>query len=556
MTNQIYKNNPLWLRPGETPEQYKSRVAVVQAGTQTAKTTQATQPTTQATQTTTITPQQQDLVRQAMEQSLARGGITQQQAKLVQQSLTPIKDVTPITTEEKPPELPTQTNYDAYFGSLAQETAQTRASLESAYQKQIDTLKLQQEASQKKIDEFTSKSESTLEEVKTITQPWQSELEKTERERLKVEENFFANQQSVGELETLLNKAMEDIREAEGTTGLGAIRYPRIAQIKEDYQARVGVVEAVMAARNNQIGVANNLIDRSITAITNDKNSQLTYYNAVLGFYDKLRDQEGNKLINLEAQERSYINAQIGLLQNDLTQAEENTQYIKDLMLDPSTAQMVEAAGVKLTDTPQQIQAKFAQYSYSEELRNLSNTMSAQGLNRITAQQANTLPSAQVLTQTDSKGNVSYWQIPKEELGFKDYPADYKNWILAGSPGTFAEWIKDEGKGVGEASLFDNYLLNALTENDPQTAAQLALAYANDLKVKVSLKDLQARAEQLLAAAKEVPPPIEPEPITAKEIGQEFTPDLITEAMEKQAKFIQSPFKPVADFFSGLFGLE
>jgi len=54
---------------------------------------------------------------------------------------------------------------------------------------------------------------------------------------------------------------------------------------------------------------------------------------------------------------------------------------------------------------------------------------------------------------------------------------------------------------TGEASLFDTFLNNALKENDPQTAAQLALAYANDLKVKISLGNLTKRANELKQSA-------------------------------------------------------
>jgi len=110
--------------------------------------------------------------------------------------------------------------------------------------------------------------------------------------------------------------------------------------------------------------------------------------------------------------------------------------------------------------------------------------------------------------------------------------------------------------GVETASLFDNFLLNALAENDPQTAAQLAKAYSNDLGIKISLGALTERANQLKTEPV-LKTTTQPKPITAKEIGAQFTPDLITGSMEKQAQFIQkwTGLKTATDFFSGLFGL-
>ncbi len=329
--------------------------------------------------------------------------------------LTEVSPVTPIVT----PTLPTAPDYTAYFTSMATEIANTRLSLENAYQKQIDALKGQQETLQSKIDNYLGKETEALGEMQALTQPWQADLEKSERERLKIEENYFANQDSIKELNDLLTQAMSDIQSAEGVTGLGAIRTPRINQIKTEYEARAGVINAVMAARNNQISVAENLIDRSMTAITNDKNSQISYYNTVLNFYDKLRGEEGAKLVTLTAQETTYVNAQIGLLQSDLDNAQATANYVKQLMIDPNTAEAMSQAGVTLNDSVAQINAKLAAYAYTKSVRDTSNDMNAKGYTSLLPQEVATKPVAEITTITDSKGNKTYWWKQAEAISVK-----------------------------------------------------------------------------------------------------------------------------------------
>lgn len=358
-------------------------------------------------------------------------------------------DITPpgevsLTTGE-PPTLPSTPDYSGYFTSLATELANSRTSLEKAYTDQITSLKSQQETLQSKIDNYLGKETEALGNVQALTQPWQADLEKSERTRLKIEENYFANQDSIKELNDLLTQAMTDIQSAESVTGLGAIRTPRINQIKTEYEARAGVIQAVMVARNDQISVANNLIDRTATAITNDKNAQISYYNTVLNFYDKLRGEEGDKLITLTEQERTYTNAQIGLLQNDLDNAQKTADYVKQLMIDPNTAEAMSQAGVTLNDSVAQINAKLAAYAYTKSVRDTSNEMGTKGYTALLPQEVATKPVEEVTAMTDSKGNKTYWWKKAEVKEYKP-PTSYEEWELAGGQQgtgkTYSQWLE------------------------------------------------------------------------------------------------------------------
>src|SRR3990167_630990 len=302
---------------------------------------------------------------------------------------TPVTYTPPVATSVPPPvkniELPpttaTDTN-DAYITSLITEAANARKALEDTYKKQIEDLNTKQTAAQTKIDEFTAKQESIVGpggSVDQLTQPFRQQLETSERERLKVEENYFANQKLTNELDSLLTEGNTLIQQVKGVTGLAGIRNPRINQAIDTVNARVGVISAVMSARSGQIAEAYRLIDRSMGAITADRQDRLNYYESLFNFYGGLSDKEGQGLVALNNDEKDYLSAQIDLLKNDLAQAQKNADYIKGLMVNPETAAFMASAGVTLNDTPAQINAKLAVQSKREELENFKNERVAEG---------------------------------------------------------------------------------------------------------------------------------------------------------------------------------
>ena len=318
------------------------------------------------------------------------------------------------------PEMPEEigkTTMDQFIQGAASVLDSARKNLENTYNQQIKNLKAGQKQSQKRIDKLTVKQEGIITgEVQEILKPFRENLEKTERERLKIEENYLANQKSTQELETLLTQAQQEIKVAEEITGLSAIRTPRIVKIKEDAIARIGIVEAVMAARNNQITVAENLIDRSTSAIEADKKDQLNYYQTLLNFYEGTKDEEGKRLIILKANEKEFLDKQIGLLESDLSRIQENTDYLKGLMLAPDTADLIEQSGVTLIDSVETINQKMSKQIYRLELVDLDNEMIIAGYKPITTDimlQGKT--QDQLITINDSRGNPRIYLKPEVE---------------------------------------------------------------------------------------------------------------------------------------------
>ena len=153
---------------------------------------------------------------------------------------------------------------------------------------------------------------------------------------------------------------------------MASIRNPRINQAIESVNARVGVIQAVMAARNSQISVANNLIDRGLNAITADKKDQLSYYNTLLQL-------NNDKLLNLSNESKTLANAQITQLENSLNRVNESADYLKKLMITPESATYIANAGVTLNDTVGEINTKLAAYGNQQEVTKMANEFTSNG---------------------------------------------------------------------------------------------------------------------------------------------------------------------------------
>ena len=292
--------------------------------------------------------------------------------------------------------------------NLPSGSGQSTSGLQSevdTYRVQLDNvLKNQKAEADAKLAEMRKREQDTLDKVEELSTPFREDLENAERERLYVNKNFEENQKLVDELELLLNEGNDLIRQQQEVTGLASVRNPRIQQTMNDVQARAGVIEAVISARNGQIAQAENMIDRSINAITADKMDQLSYYNTVLSLANR-------DIIMLDAESKNVAQQQIDLIKGDMDRANATVDYVKQLLINPDTAAMMGSAGVKLTDSVDQINAKLKNAVYTQELRDQSNQISLQG-GKIVLDPSG-IPADQLVSFTDSRGETHYYKIPK-----------------------------------------------------------------------------------------------------------------------------------------------
>lgn len=233
-----------------------------------------------------------------------------------------------------------------------------------------------------------------------------------ELEKQRFDENYNANQSLVGELDALLTSGNSLIEEMKGTTGLSSIMNPRISKTMSDVQARAGVIQAVLSARNGQMSYAQQQLNTTLDAITSITNDQINYYKTLISFYDGQKKDAQSASLSLSKDQRGYLDTKLNLLTDELNNTQATTNIISKAMLDPDTATTYAMAGVSLNDTPEQIASKLGTYAYSQELKTTSNTMATNGYT--------STPIAGVTPTviTDSKGNTKNWykKAPNVEL--------------------------------------------------------------------------------------------------------------------------------------------
>lgn len=281
-------------------------------------------------------------------------------------------------------------------GSLQDTVNVTRSNLEQ-------TLGARKTAVDAELAVLKDKERATLDKVGALSTPFREDLEKKESERLYINENFEANQALVSELDQLLTEGNDLIKQQQEVTGLSAVRNPRIQKAMNDVASRAGVIEAVINARNGQIGQAQNMIDRTVRAINADRNDQITYYETILNLNNR-------DILSLDADSKNIAQEQLDLVKGDLTRAQATQDYVKQLMIDPSTAGLMGEAGVSLTDSVETINSKMSQAQYAREVKDMSNEIALEGGQAVMSPAG--IPAGQLITLTDSRGNKRYYKVP------------------------------------------------------------------------------------------------------------------------------------------------
>jgi hypothetical protein len=283
------------------------------------------------------------------------------------------------------------------------------AGVDQAKQALQDSLTQQQAGVDAQLATLKEKEKNTLEQdIKPLVSPFREELENAERDRLFINKNFQENQVLINELDSLLTEGNELIRQQKEVTGLAAVRNPRIQKSMDDVAARTGVIQAVINARNGQIAVAENMIDRSVNAIAADRNDQISYYETILN----LNRQD---IVSLDAKSQKLAEEQLAIKKNDLAIAQESAEYIKKLLVNPGTASLMGEGGVKLTDSVGEINAKLTQATYAREVKDMSNAMVADGAQAVISPKG--VPADELRALKDSKGRVHYFRVKDKTTG-------------------------------------------------------------------------------------------------------------------------------------------
>lgn len=394
------------------------------------------------------------------------------------------------------PKIPTPTASainETFVNSLTAETANNRKALEASYKAEQDRIKAAKVETQAKIDNFTTLQQTgALDNIYTLTQPFRQDLETKQREELYVNENFEANQKLTNELDSLLTQGNELIASKKAEGGLASVAIPNLNKTISDVNARAGVIQAVMSARNGQISQAYTMIDRTVSAINADRQDRIEYFSTLYNFYGDQKTTEQNKLTSLTADEKTYINAQIGLLEKDLERSQETADALKEALTNPETALEYAEAGITLNDSVEQINAKLAKYAPIKENHDLVISLSQK------------YPSAGITSKdTIESANTKIKSTPE----YLQAQANYKKTLSdTGSDFVSSGKIPNEFSGIADsaaglvastkAKSTKNNINNALASgNYSQAYAEIANSVEDGLTGTPKTKFADARTD-------------------------------------------------------------
>lgn len=372
------------------------------------------------------------------------------------------KTGTPIGTTTTPPTasggltFPTPTGAtvaDQFNTSLTAQLTTQRAALQSAYDTQIKDKQTQIDALKTKETELQQLQDAGMVDMKSeIVKQTAEKRTAIDLELQRVNDNYNANQTLISEMDALLTTGNQLIKQMQETTGLSSIMSPRIAKTMTDVAARAGVIQAVLAARNDQIGVAQNQLASSLNAISSIYGDQIDYYKGVVSYYQTRKSETNTKVQNLTSDQEVYAKAKIGVLEAELQNTQNTVNVISKAMLDPNTALAYAKSGISLTDSPQQIGQKLATYAYAKEVADTSTTMAKEGYS--TSPIAGGIP----ITITDSQGVQKTWYKPASKLsegGFTigDTRYDASGNVVATNPkSTTEKAASTQGSDLTEAA--------------------------------------------------------------------------------------------------------
>lgn len=287
------------------------------------------------------------------------------------------------------------------------QTSGLAAELAAARKATENLLNQQQTQNQEQTAEARARESEALKGLDTVQTPFREELTTQLRDQYGVEGDVQARLELGRQALAIYDEVTALIEQQKSLTGLAAVRNPRIQKTIDDGVARIGAYQAAVAMLDGNVSLANNEIDRAVGYIQADRQDRIDYYNTLLGLANR-------DILSLDVDSKRIANEQLNLLKNDQARAEASVDYIKQLMLNPSTAMAMAHAGVTINDSVEQINGKLAQYQIAQEIRETTNRFTEAGYTYVT--DPSRVPANQLKSFTDPTGRVHYYKEPAKPM--------------------------------------------------------------------------------------------------------------------------------------------
>ena len=342
----------------------------------------------------------------------------------------------------KPPEPVFNSVYDVYTQGATKTSEQMNNDLMKWYEQEktkkdaeIAQLKAEQEANnklreenlrnasqigQKSVDELAANNPMLADYTSSINmKDYYSELDTQYKERKAAADEYA---QTV----KMMN---EDLLAEKNRSTLKMFSLAKQNNLKENYVAQLSMLEARINNADGNYAMAAKTLDRGISLIQTARQDLLNSYDYIDQIYKMKDEKTGEALLNATNDQKSYVTAQIKMIEDKIAQTEADKTNIISLLTNSDTAQIANSAGVTIIDTKEQAMEKISNY-YKKN------------------------PS--VFTDVNAELKNILLQKEIEQYG---QTTEYKNYQLAGGlEGTgldFDTWLKsgDKNKTLTDAQL-------------------------------------------------------------------------------------------------------
>ena len=298
--------------------------------------------------------------------------------------------------------------------STEQQTFQSglASSVEKARTNLDDTLKTQRDEALKRVEknqeelkrlqkETDPRERDTFEQEKRITQ---SQLDAAETAASTLEEDFVARRKTVSELEKLLTQGNELIKQKQSAPVSQQILNKSVNKSIQDVQARAGVLEAVLSGLDGNISQAHTLIGNARNAVDAQWRDVKAYQQSYMALVESGQLKK-DKILT------SYSQGQIALAEKELQRSEATEDYLKELMIDPTSAQFIADAGITLNDSVEEINNKMQKQTQREEIKDVTNDLVFEGYERVPFGE-----NRDDVVSLEVGGETLYFKPPIEEI--------------------------------------------------------------------------------------------------------------------------------------------
>ncbi len=315
-------------------------------------------------------------------------------------------------------------NWETAVNSITGQLETWKAEMKAIYEKQVTDKQAEIDKLTTEIEGYQTKQLETIEKADPSKSQFytqqttilQNQLDAAEIESSKLQKDLQDRRNLVAELTVLNETAFADIQAMKGVTGLAAIRTPRINAKIDEWKGRSSILTASIAGVEGNITMAYTVIDAAQADITDRRNEELTYYNALISYYGGLEETTKEKLTTAQTDKKEAAQNIVDMKQTEIDNLEAISTLIKEEMInDPAR---IAGAGINLAiDTLETITTKLANYDYGVEVQDIKNEQAKEGNKYISSpSQLIGLSEDQLIRQRDSRSREWIFRKPIEEV--------------------------------------------------------------------------------------------------------------------------------------------